>query len=98
MVEHGLLSHFGHVSECLREGTGGKSREELVAFTPSLSAAIPSFGAHFFGVLAEERVRPLWWQVGVEDVERWRAKSMEHLEDAHIHPGRSAGVRVLGAG
>jgi len=86
------------VPECLREGTGRESSEELVALTTALGAPVPSFGADFFGVLTEERVRALWWKVGVEDVERWRAKSMEHLEDTHIHPGRSAGVRVLGAG
>ena len=98
VVSHGLLSHFCHVPECLREGAGGKSSEELVAFTTSLSATVPSFGADFFGVLAEERIRPLWWQVGVVDVERWRAERVEHLEDACIHPGRSAGIRVLWAG
>ena len=62
------------------------------------SAPIPSLGTHFFGALAEERVRALRWEVGVEGVEGWRAESLEHLENAHIHPGRSAGVRVLEAG
>ena len=64
----------------------------------SLRPRVPRSQAYFFGALADERIRTLRWEVGVEGVEGWRAESLEHLENAHIHPGRSAGVRVLGTG
>jgi len=95
VVEHGLLSHFGHVPECVRQGAGMERHEVLVAFSPSLGTTVPCFCADFFGVLAEERLGSLGRQVGVMNVERRCAERVHHLEDAHVHPGPATEVGVL---
>ena len=98
MVEHDLLSHFGNVSECVREGAGVERHEDLVAFSPSLGTTVPCFCANLFGVLAEKRLRPLWRQVGVMEVEGCCSERVHHLEDAHVHPGPATEVGVLWTG
>ena len=97
MVEHGLLSHFGHVPECVRQAAGMDGHEVLVAFSPPLGATAPCFGTDFFGVLAKERLG-LGRLVGVVDVKGRCAERVPHLENAHVHPGSAAGVRILWTG
>ena len=62
------------------------------------SATAPSFGAYFVGVLPKKRVRTPRWKMAVYSVEGRRAERLKHLEDTHVHPGRSAGFWIVQLG
>ena len=97
VVKHSLLAPFGHVPESIGQAAGVDGHEVLVTLTPSLSATVPRFSTDFLGVLAKESLR-LGRLVGVVYVERRCAERVTHFEDAHVHPGTAAGVRILWTG
>ena len=95
---HGLLTGGGLVTEGVRDRGGWEGGEVLVALPPADGSPVPSFGAYFFSVLALHVVLMSRGEVAVNGVKGRSAESLQHLNNAQVHPGRTARFWVMQLG
>ena len=95
---HGLLTSGGHVTEGVLDPGGWEGGKELVAFSPADGSSVPSFGTYLFSVLPLHVVLMSRGEVAVNGVKGRSAESLEHLDDAQVHPGRPARFWIMQLG